>query len=201
MLLHEFPSWKLVCYYFSRWKNNGTIEWINDILRDGFRKGNGRNSSPSVGLIDSQSVKTTGAEGQEREFDGGKKIKGRKRHIITDTNGSLLSVKVHAASGHDGKGSLKHRFGGMKKIYADGGYRGKPVDRVKSAFGWDIKITLRTDKSAEFKPLPVRWVVERTFSRLENFRRLAKDYEYTTSSSQAMIYLSFINLMINRIIS
>ncbi|OAV72400.1 Transposase DDE domain protein [Bacteroidales bacterium Barb6] len=89
----------------------------------------------------------------------------------------------------------------MKRIYADGGCRGKPVDRVKSAFGWDIEITLRTDKSAEFKPLPVRWVVERTFSRLENFRRLAKDYEYTTFSSQAMIYLSFINLMINRIIS
>ncbi|OAV64331.1 hypothetical protein Barb4_04211 [Bacteroidales bacterium Barb4] len=121
----------------------------------------------------------------------------------------LPSVKVDAAGGHDGKagfevtGSLKHRFDRMKRIYADGGCRGKPVDRVKSAFGWDIEITLRTDKSAEFKPLPVRWVVERTFSRLENFRRLAKDYEsrYTTSSNRAMIYLSFINLMINRIIS
>ncbi|OAV64463.1 hypothetical protein Barb4_04082 [Bacteroidales bacterium Barb4] len=121
----------------------------------------------------------------------------------------LPSVKVDAAGGHDGKagfevtGSLKHRFDRMKKMYADGGCRGKPVDRVKSAFGWDIETTLRTDKSAKFKPLSVRWVVERTFFRLENFRRLAKDYEsrYTTSSSRTMIYLSFINLMINRIIS
>ena len=169
------------------------------------RKQGGKKCSPSVGLIDSQSVKTTRIGGEARGYDGCKKIKGRKRHIITDTNGWLLSVVVHAANEHDSQTgfavmeTLQYRFDRMQKIYADGGYRGELIENVKQKLQWDMEITLRTDKESGFKPLPRRWIIERTFSWLENFRRLAKDYEYTVSSSVAMVYLAFIMLAINNI--
>ena len=171
------------------------------------RKACGKSVSPRVGLIDSQSVKTPRVGGEARGYDGGKKIKGRKRHIITDTNGWLLSVVVHAANEHDSQrgfevmDTLRYRFDRMQKIYADGGYRGELGGQVKQQLGWDMEITLRSDKDTGFKPLPKRWVVERTFSWLENFRRLAKDYEYTVSSSAAMVLLAFIALALNNISS
>jgi putative transposase len=207
MLPCDFPKWQLVYYYFSRWKEDGTFEDIHEVLRDRCREQQKKHRSPSVGLIDSQSVKTTRVGGESRGVDGGKKVRGRKRHIITDTNGFLLTVEIHAANEHDSKAgfrvikSLFGRFERMQKIYADGGYRGELEENIKNVFGWDMEITLRSDKSGGFKPLPKRWVVERTFSWLENFRRLAKDYEYKVSTSEAMIYLAFIVLMLNRIYS
>jgi len=205
MLPIDFPKWELVYYYYSRWKNEGVFEELNEILRNMLREQKGKHLSPSVGLIDSQSVKTTRIGGEARGYDGGKKIKGRKRHIITDTNGWLLSVVIHAANEHDSQTgfdvmqTLRYRFERMKKIYADGGYRGELGNDVKQLLGWDLEITLRSDKETGFKPLPKRWVVERTFSWLENFRRLAKDYEYTVSSSVAMVVLAFIALALNNI--
>jgi len=205
MLPLGFPKLQLVYYYYSRWKEYGTFEEMNEILRNMLRKQKGKNLSPIVGLIDSPSVKTTRVGGESRGYDGNKKIKGRKRHIITDTNGWLLSVAIHAANEHDSQtgfevmDTLKYRFQRMQKIYADGGYRGELGDEVKNQLGWDLEIILRSDKDAGFKQLPKRWIIERTFSWFENFRRLAKDYEYTVSSSVAMVYPAFIAIAINNI--
>jgi len=206
MLPSEFPDWRLVYYYFSKWRDEGVFDQINRELHGKIRKQRGRAPSPSVGIIDSQSVKTTRVGGQERGWDGGKKIKGRKRHIVVDTQGYLLSVKVHTANRHDSKmgfevlEAMKYDFSRMKKIYADGGYRGELIENVNDKLGYEMEITLRSDKGTEFKPLPKRWIVERTFSWFENFRRLAKDYEYCIKSSEAMITLAFIAIMLNNII-
>jgi putative transposase len=183
----------------------GTFEELNEILQTMLRKQCGKRLSPSVGLIDSQSIKTTRIGGDSRGFDGGKKVKGRKRHIITDTNGWLLSAVVHAANEHDSQtgfevlDTLRYRFERMQTIYADGGYRGELINDVKQQLGWNMVITLGSNKETGFKPLHRRWIIERTFSWLENFRRLVKDYEYTVSSSIAMIFLAFILLSFNKI--
>ena len=130
MLPHCFPKWELVYYYFAKWKNDGTIELIHELLRDKVRLKAGKQASPSLALIDSQSIKTTRIGGERRGIDGGKMIKGRKRHIITDTLGLLLAVVVHPANVHDSKGAsdvitlLRGRFSRLIKIIVDGGYRG-----------------------------------------------------------------------------
>jgi putative transposase len=140
-----------------------------------------------------------------RGIDGGKKTKGRKRHIIVDTMGLLLSVVVHAANVHDSKGApfvlseLRYRFSRLVKIIADGGYRGELVENTKRTFGLVLEIVLRKDDSAKFQVLPKRWVVERTFAWFESYRRLSKDFEFHTETSQTMIQLAMIKLMLNRI--
>ena len=205
MLPLHFPSWKLVYYYFSKWKNDGTIELIHELLRSKTRLKAGKEESPSIGIIDSQSVKTTRIGGLNRGIDGGKKTKGRKRHIIVDTMGLLLAVVVHAANEHDSKAAplviaeLRGRFSRIVKIIADGGYRGVLIENTRKAFGWAVEIVLRSDTSTKFEVLPKRWIVERTFAWFESYRRLSKDFEYQTETSQAMIQLAMIKLMLNRI--
>jgi len=205
MLPNDFPKWQLVYYYFTKWKNIGVIEQAHDIIRDKIRKKSGKHISPSLACIDSQSIKTIRLGGEARGIDGGKKINGRKRHIITDTMGLLLVVVVHAANVHDSKGAfdviklLHGRFGRLIKIAADGGYRGQLIERTKKAFGYVLDIVLRTDFTLKFEVLPKRWIVERTFSWFESYRRLSKDFEYKTDTSEAMIQIAMMKLMLNRI--
>ena len=205
MLPIHFPSWKFVYYYFTKWKNDGTIELIHELTRDKARRKAGKNESPSVGFIDSQSVKTTRIGGLSRGIDGGKKTKGRKRHIIVDTMGLLLAVVVHAANEHDSKSApmviaeLRGRFARLVKIIADGGYRGELIENTRKIYGWIVEVMLRSDTATKFEILPKRWIVERTFAWFESYRRLSKDFEYQTETSQAMIQLAMIKLMLNRI--
>jgi putative transposase len=204
MLPCEFPQWQLVYYYFQRWKREGVFDEILEDIRNTVRKSLGKQTSPSAGVIDSQSVKSGSFGGENRGVDGNKKINGRKRHIVTDTNGLLLSVVVHAANEYDGKKAfdviktLKHRFERMKTIYADGGYRGDELaQKLKKELHYDLEITLRNDRATEFKPLPKRWVIERSFAWLNGFRRLAKDYEKLIETCETMIIIAFICLMLN----
>ena len=205
LLPHSFPSWKLVYYYFSKWKSDGTIEMIHELLRNRTRINAGKNESTSVGIIDSQSVKTTRSGGLCRGIDGGNKVTGRKRNIVVDTMGLIMVVVVHAANIHDSKSAqfviseLRGRFSRLVKIIADGGYRGELIENIKRAFGWIVEVVLRSDSEIKFEVLPKRWIVERTFAWFESYRRLSKDFEYHPSTSEAMIQLSMIKLMLNRI--
>ena len=165
----------------------------------------GKEKSTSLGLIDSQSVKTTRSGGICRGIDGSKKTKGRKRHIIVDTLGLLMAVVVHAANEYDSKSApkvitlLKERFSRLIKIIADGGYRGELIQNIKTTFGLILEVILRKDDSPKFQVIPKRWVVERTFAWFESYRRLSKDFEFLTDTSETMIRLAMIKLMLNRL--
>lgn len=205
MLPSDFAPWNTVYYYYRKWKSNGLIEELHEMLRDLTRKKSGRQVSPSLGLIDSRSIKTSRNGGLERGIDGGKKTKGRKQHIITDTMGLILTVVIHAANVHDSKAAfgvikeLRGRFPRLSKIIADGGYKGELIDKVQKAFGWILEVVLRPEQTKRFVVLPKRWIVERTFSWFESYRRLSKDYEVDTETSKTMIYLTMIQIMLNRV--
>ena len=165
----------------------------------------GREASPSAGVIDSQSAKTT-ESGGPRGYDAGKKINGRKRHIITDTLGHLVAAKVHAADIQDRDGapallaSIRHLFPWLRHVFADGGYAGDKLAAALAKHGqWRIEIVKRSDHAAGFYVLPRRWVVERTFAWLNRNRRLAKDFEATIASSEAWLYLAAVQLLARRL--
>jgi len=180
MLPHDFPPWQTVYYHFRKWRKDGTWERLNAILRVEVRQKEGREASPSAGIIDSQSVKVSAVKG-ERGYDAGNQINGRKRHMIVDTIGLVLAVVVTAANVQDRDGAkllferIRARFPRLKLIWADGGYRGKLVDWVKTKFNWLLKIVKRPDDAVGFQVLPRRWVVERTFGWLVKYRRLSRD--------------------------
>lgn len=162
----------------------------------------GKKISPTVAIIDSQSVKTV-QSGNQRGFDAGKKTKGRKRHIAVDTMGMLLAIVVHAGSIQDRVGAravllrLSFQFTSLVRIFADGGYTGKLVGWTCCMFQWSLAIIKRCD--TVFKILPKRWIVERTFGWLNFSRRLSKDFEKATTSSETMVKIAMIRLMLRRL--
>ena len=201
----DLPPWQTVYTYFRCWKNNGLFEKIHTHLREFVRLAEGRNREPSAGIIDSQSVKSTECS-QERGFDAGKKVNGRKRHIIVDTIGMILTVVVLSANIQDRDGAktlLDAHFSSsmgkkVKHIWADGEYAGSLLDWAKSIWGCVIEIVKRNELH-KFVVLPRRWVVERTFGWLGRYRRLNRDYERQSKTGETMVYLAMIRLMLARL--
>jgi transposase len=204
MLPPCFPPSSTVQRYFYAWRDSGLLQTINHCLLMDVRMAEGREGSPSAGVIDSQSVKTT-ESGGIRGYDAGKKIKGRKRHILTDTCGYLVHAVVHAADIQDRDGAplvlsaITKSFPWLRHIFADGGYTGdKLKDALANVGKWTLEIIKRSDTAKGFELLPRRWVVERTFAWLNRNRRLAKDFERTIESATAWLFLASIQLLTRR---
>jgi putative transposase len=207
LLPHDLPPWQTVYYHHRKWRLHGIWEKINRLLGQQVRQQAGRETTPSAAIVDAQSVKTTLVKG-ERGFDAGKRVNGRKRHIVVDTMGLLLLVLVTTGNVQDKPGGkqlltqLHQRLHlpRLKLLWADAGYRGQPfADWVKTSFGWVWQVVKRNEDLEGFHVLPHRWVVERTFGWLNNYRRLSKDYEELPNTGESLIYLAMSQIMLRRL--
>ena len=203
MLPTDFPLWQSVYYYFRKWRREGLLERLHEELHRHLRQQQNRNPSPSLGIIDAQSVPTT-MLGGVRGFDGNKKVKGRKRHVIVDTLGLIMGVLVCAANQYESEITLpllkriKGRFERLCTILGDSAYEHGVLMRViERDFGWLLEVSKRCVQA--FVVQPKRWIVERTLAWFGGYRRLSKDYERLTTSSEAMILWASVSWMRQRL--
>jgi putative transposase len=202
----NFPLWQTVFYHFRRLRLKGTWFRLLTTLREAERERVGRNAQPSAAIMDTQSVKTVEESAGICGFDAHKSVKGRKRHILVDTQGLLLSVYVTPADLHDSTGArcllagLAPLLPRLKKIWADSAYRGQELAQWCLVQGnWDLEVVERTPGTRGFSVLPRRWVVERTFGWLSRSRRLSKDYERKVQTSETLIQIAMIRLLLTRL--
>lgn len=214
----DYGPWSTVFHYFRLWRRSRLWRRIQATLRERVRRAAGREPTPSAAIIDSQSVKTT-EQGGPHGYDGGKKVNGRKRHILVDTLG--LKVVVHPANVQDRDGArlvlagLQRRFPRLRHLWADQAYTGPILDWIQQQVGWTVEVVERSPRRgfvvttdgqfqrvrlpAVFEPLPRRWVVERTLAWTSRYRRLSKDYERLPATSEALVYLTGIRLLLARL--
>lgn len=199
-----FPHWQAVYYYFDKWKKDGTLEKVNLALNKQERQQNGRETSPSLVLVDSQSIKLAPQIFEHRGTDGNKKVNGRKRHILVDVAGRIYRAHVHAANLHDSPQgvnlleNLKEEFDRLSVVMADKSYRGtfaEAVNKMELSF----EVPNRPENTKGFIVEAKRWVVERTFAWLNHFRRVVVDYEHCPKSSVAFLFLANISMTLWRI--
>jgi putative transposase len=213
MLPREYPPWPTVYYHFRKWRLDGRLRQAHDRLREAVRETEGCDADSSGAILDSQVVKTTGVGGPERGYDGAKRLSG---HLLVDTGGLVLGVRVHATSLHDRDGGqelltaeLKGQLPRLAVVWADAAYTGRFREWVREERGWRVEVSRHPDrqlwrygleeKPRGFQVLPRRWVIQRTFSWLGQARRLAKDYKRLPETVVAMIYWAMSRIMLRRL--
>lgn len=201
-LPHDLPDWQSAYYYFRQWKKDGTLKLIHDVLRDKVRQKAGHSPQPTAGVLDSQSAKTD-VEAASRGYDAGKKVKGRKRHLLVDTLGLVLVAWITTAGVQDRDAAAAvlplaaEQFPTLQKVWADAAYEGPRVEKIAQQAGLEVEVVeKRSGKDQGFVVQAKRWIVERTFGWLNRERRLAKDYERQEESSEAFVYLGMIRRML-----
>jgi transposase len=205
-LPHNFPPWATVFWYHKRWREDGVVDRLHDALRDRVRDASDRDPMASAGCVDAQSVKGADTVGAAvRGFDAGKKVNGRKRHVVVDTMGLLLLVEITSASVQDRDGArklldrLKMAMPSLSLLWADGGYAGKLVAWAKTSLNLAVQIVRKLAGQVGFQVLPRRWVVERTFSWINRCRRTVRDYERLPAHHAAWVQWSMVIIMSRRL--